>query len=348
MADSLNPEEEGLLQSALSTAFTPAPLPRQSAQPPEPTPAPAPVPEPAAEPALAPADPAVAADADAVWRAEYEQHVVEWRLRSAEQREKAEQERARWEELRERERKEGVHAKAESGWESIGASAAASTSVSAPAPAPASPSPVDARDLVAGEGQGGHTQEFLETVLPGSHAQPSSSESPPPAPARGAASEPDSGSGSNKHDKWEDIPSSLTSSYPSLSFPSDPHSPQSPARTLHPRPSAALPHAHEHGHGHHGHHEHHGHEHTHVHAHAPKGGSATLAIFDGTLSTGARARALLASVAINLVLPFVNGVMLGFGEIFAKNVLVRWLGWRSPGAVAANLGLSSTKDRERR
>ncbi|EMD34100.1 hypothetical protein CERSUDRAFT_117605 [Gelatoporia subvermispora B] len=355
MSDSLNPEEEGLLQSALSTAFTPAPLPRQTAQPPEPAPASVPAPEPAAEPApSAPAEVAIDADADARWRAEYEQHVAEWRQRSAEQRDKAEQERARWEEIREREREEAKQlGKVESSWENVGASTSASAiaSTSASVTAGESPSPVDVRDLVTGEGQGGHTQEFLETVLPGSHAeQPSTEESSPPAHAHGPDSDPDSGSGSNKHEKWEDIPSSLTSSYPSLSFPSDPHSPQSPTQTLHARPHGTHAHAHSHGHKHSHDHEHAAHDHHHAHApaHGHKGGSATLAIFDGTLSTGARARALLASVAINLLLPFVNGVMLGFGEIFAKNVLVRWLGWRSPGAVVANLGLGTSKERDDR
>ncbi|OAX31882.1 hypothetical protein K503DRAFT_777212, partial [Rhizopogon vinicolor AM-OR11-026] len=37
---------------------------------------------------------------------------------------------------------------------------------------------------------------------------------------------------------------------------------------------------------------------------------------------------LLSSLAINLFLPFMNGVTLGFGEIFAKNVLAGWIGWR--------------------
>lgn len=30
---------------------------------------------------------------------------------------------------------------------------------------------------------------------------------------------------------------------------------------------------------------------------------------------------------MNIGLPFINGVMLGFGEIFAKEVLVVWFGW---------------------
>ena len=36
---------------------------------------------------------------------------------------------------------------------------------------------------------------------------------------------------------------------------------------------------------------------------------------------------LLRTTAINLILPFINGVMLGFGEIFAHELAFRW-GWR--------------------
>lgn len=35
---------------------------------------------------------------------------------------------------------------------------------------------------------------------------------------------------------------------------------------------------------------------------------------------------IFSSVAINLFLPFVNGMMLGFGEIFAHQLGIRW-GW---------------------
>jgi Outer membrane protein TOM13 len=65
--------------------------------------------------------------------------------------------------------------------------------------------------------------------------------------------------------------------------------------------------------------------------------SVTLAVFDPTLPARARIWALFSSLSINMFLPFVNGVMLGFGEIFAKTVIVGWLGWGS--AVAANVGL---------
>jgi hypothetical protein len=65
--------------------------------------------------------------------------------------------------------------------------------------------------------------------------------------------------------------------------------------------------------------------------------SVTLAVFDDSLSARSRCLALLTSLSINLFLPFVNGVMLGFGEIFAKTVIVGWLGWGP--TVPANVGL---------
>jgi Outer membrane protein TOM13 len=65
--------------------------------------------------------------------------------------------------------------------------------------------------------------------------------------------------------------------------------------------------------------------------------STTLAVFDDTLPVRSRFLALLSSLSINLFLPFVNGVMLGFGEIFAKTVIVGWFGWGP--AVATNVGL---------
>ena len=54
---------------------------------------------------------------------------------------------------------------------------------------------------------------------------------------------------------------------------------------------------------------------------------ASTAIFDPSLSIQTRVIALLGSLTINLFLPFVNGVMMGFGEIFAENVLSKWFGW---------------------
>ncbi|KAJ6531721.1 hypothetical protein B0H19DRAFT_1214090 [Mycena capillaripes] len=119
-------------------------------------------------------------------------------------------------------------------------------------------------------------------------------------------SPPDTG---DESQKWEDVSDPLTSSFPSMSFPDRTNTP-----SPHPPPSAPLE-------------------------------SATLAIFDRSLSTRTRVTALLSSLAINLLLPFVNGVMLGFGEIFAKNIVLEYFGWRPlprPGAVAASTGLGAT------
>src|SRR6185437_9579083 len=42
------------------------------------------------------------------------------------------------------------------------------------------------------------------------------------------------------------------------------------------------------------------------------------------------------SLTINFLLPFINGIMLGFGEIFARN-LVGWLGWSVPAVGAVGI-----------
>ncbi|TFK87983.1 hypothetical protein K466DRAFT_585942 [Polyporus arcularius HHB13444] len=315
MSEHMNTEEEDLLQSALSTAFSPASLPRQSAEP-EPalaTSAEASASEPSA-PALpeAPVNAGDAAQTEEVWKAEYEAQLAEWRRQSAEQRQKAEATRAQWEAIREQERREGksrqsVLSESTSGWENL-----SGTSVAA-----ASPSPADARDLVSGEGQGGHSKEYLESVLPGA---PTSTSTPASQPA----SEPES-----KQDKWDSMTSSLTSSFPSMSFPSDPHSPISSTAPRDLPHHHGQPHSHAAGHSH-------GHTHSHHHRqHDEPQRTASLSVFDSSLSPKTRTLALLSSLAINVLLPFVNGVMLGFGEIFAKNV-VGWLGWKAPGTASAS------------
>ena len=53
---------------------------------------------------------------------------------------------------------------------------------------------------------------------------------------------------------------------------------------------------------------------------------------------------MLSSLAINLALPFVNGVMLGFGEIFAKNILLDRLGWKRT-TIATNVGVGASQRR---
>lgn len=61
----------------------------------------------------------------------------------------------------------------------------------------------------------------------------------------------------------------------------------------------------------------------------PQPPSVTPLVLDGSLPAKTRVFALISSLAINMFLPFVNGVMLGFGEIFARNVLAPWIGWKS-------------------
>ncbi|KAK2460887.1 hypothetical protein APHAL10511_007357 [Amanita phalloides] len=112
--------------------------------------------------------------------------------------------------------------------------------------------------------------------------------------------------------KLEEI-HSMTSSFPSMTFPE---------RTSTPSPSPSRYHTNE----------------------PPR--TATLAIFDSSLSARTRMKALFASLAINMLLPFVNGVMLGFGEIFAKEVIIGWFGWKKLGSIAASAGLR-TPQRQR-
>jgi len=325
MADNLNKEEEDLLQSALSDAFAPAPITKVSSQP-----AAAPVPAPEELPS--PVEPSSeSAPPEEEWKAEYEEHLAEWKARSAEQRQKAEAERAKWEAVRVEQEKAGIDwkdsvldqrrslllsessinvsgmsgsgAESVSGWESVRASESR-----------ASPSPADARDLVAGE-RPRHVVSSAE--------QPSTSSSPPDT-----HSHPDSEPDSSKHDKWEEIPSEMSGSFPSMTIPSDPHSPTSshlPPHSARDRYEQERHHVHRH--------------------HDDSQGTATTTVFDTRLSTKTRALALVSSLAINLFLPFVNGVMLGFGEIFAKNILVGWLGWKVPGTtVATNVGIRARSE----
>ncbi|KAK0540057.1 hypothetical protein OC835_000855 [Tilletia horrida] len=57
-------------------------------------------------------------------------------------------------------------------------------------------------------------------------------------------------------------------------------------------------------------------------------GSLTLAALSpsSSLPLSRRAALLASALAINLGLPFVNGIMLGFGEIVARTLLAPWIG----------------------
>ena len=115
--------------------------------------------------------------------------------------------------------------------------------------------------------------------------------------------------------QWTQL-NSNESSYPDISFPSRPRSPQVQHRNKDDKDP-----------------------------HPP---SATLTIFDSTLSVRTRVLALTSSLAINFFLPFINGVMLGFGEIFAKGV-VGYFGWNTlvPGGTASAVGIGAVGARRR-
>lgn len=114
--------------------------------------------------------------------------------------------------------------------------------------------------------------------------------------------------------KWETVPTSPTSSFPSMSFPDHSNIPSPEPRNSTRHPGNQAP---------------------------PQ--SATIAIFDTSLSVRARMSVLLSSLAINMLLPFINGVMLGFGELFAKNVVIAWFGWKIPGSVVTNVGIGRSR-----
>ncbi|KAK0193742.1 hypothetical protein F5146DRAFT_1101636 [Armillaria mellea] len=222
---SFNGADESLLEAALNQAFTPSPR-RDSTGHAGHSTSRDDVEVTAADTASVSksSEPLVSSEVLESWKSEYESQVETWRSQSAEAREKAERERARWESVRAKERESGI----------------------------------------------------VTIELPAT---------------------------SEDSQKWEDVPSSITSSFPSMSFPEHTEN-SSPARQ---RPQDTK---------------------------VPV--SATLAIFDSSLSTRTRVKALFSSLAINFLLPFVNGVMLGFGEIFAKNIVLEW--WR-PGSSATMTGV---------
>lgn len=307
----LRPEGEDLLQAALSDPFSVPNLPRVSPFQPA---------NPAAPPETAPSDEVLSptatspessvspADFDA-WKEEYSSQVTEWRRQSATVRARAEVERARWEERRAHEQQQQEEHAGEdvrqrqdthtsdastsctSDWEAVSHRSSTDAPVSTPAPAP--PPPVAA---------------------PQSHRDAQTAPHKPPAPAAAAADPTGS-------PNWENVLSSPTSSFPSMSFP-EPSRPHSPEHTHAPRTAAPAP--------------------------PPMAAaSATLAVFDDTLPNGTRVWALITSLSVNMLLPFVNGVMLGFGEIFAKTVVVGWLGWGPAVTTNVGLGVPSASSRRR-
>lgn len=283
------------------------------------------------------------------WKAEYEEQVASWRAESAAARQQAEAERARWEALRASETKgELAASSASASWEKL----EAGKSMPGPpnphfpraqaAMPPPSPSPADVRDRVAGEPAGSKGVTTAASV----------------SSRTVVSSTMDQSVQSSSH-RWVEVDAedpegtahSLESSFPSLSHASQSHSAsrspvdkdrdmsaQQPkggpggeskraaaataaAATVAASSIAANP------------------------APAPPP-SATLSIFNAHLSPRARTYALVSALAINLLLPFVNGVMLGFGEIFARTVAGRF-GWRVPGGAAAAVGIGAVRASKR-
>lgn len=64
-------------------------------------------------------------------------------------------------------------------------------------------------------------------------------------------------------------------------------------------------------------------------------GSLTIALFSPGLTWRRRSYLLLASMVINIGLPFINGIALGFGEILARGLIAPWIGL-APAALNIN------------
>ncbi|KAG2133643.1 uncharacterized protein EDB93DRAFT_1242789 [Suillus bovinus] len=300
---SLEQSNEHMLQSALATAFQSTDIEPKSAAA-----------APAAPTSLS-ATPAVTLEVqegsetieEDAWKGEYEAQVEEWRAQSAEARAKAERERARWEQIRKREAEERQALGQEpENLDALGSHitssfAAASEVLASSSASLPSTSLADSGHLVSEQtGSSSHLHVSQHLKM-------------------------DSGSPSQK---WEHIESSPTSSYPSLSFPgtSIPSSPSPPHVALQQKTT-----------GHHQPQE----QHPPAERKPSDVPPSTIpSLLDRSIAPRTRMNLLLSSLAINLLLPFVNGVMLGFGEIFAKNVLVGWIGWKSQsGRTAANVGV---------
>ncbi|KAF8513185.1 hypothetical protein BU17DRAFT_68953 [Hysterangium stoloniferum] len=245
---------------------------------------------------------------DESWKEDLERLDASWRADSAITREKAERERERWRILREQEAATAkVQKKPESEWEDVispvGAEKSHTTgdvdhkrvraTMSDVPPGQKSPGP-DVRDLIASEVNRQHFQDTHPYAL---KFPPLQRNTLPQDNATFPQSNVDDQTLSGSR-TWEDVPS-LDSSFPSFSM----HDPSPPASGPRERPP---------------------------YQHPPDPLSVTLSIFDRSLSPRARTLAVMSSIAINLFLPFVNGVMLGFGEIFAKNIL-GYFGWELPG-----------------
>jgi len=319
----LDESDEALLQAALSSSFT-----RLPSQPvissalvdPVDSPSSAPVP-----PSLQSADVSVASsDSGDSWKAEYDRQVAAWRAEAEVARAKAERNRAEWEARRLAEEKQEADARAKqpkekealAGWETVSTTDDPSSSQK-PATEDSAP-----RDRAIGEIHDTRSQTD-------------------PLPSRIESSTISEEDGSRISRHWEDV-HSLASSFPSLpenvSFSSSPEMVPPPTMheaddrissdgKRHPTQDAGLPTARQPG------------------TRASQPPSLTASIFGRGLTPRARVLAIISSLAINMLLPFVNGVMLGFGEIFARNVIGPFFGWKVPGV--GNVGIR-TPSRDKR
>lgn len=260
-------------------------------------------------PALAPPPESVSSEVpptdDDTWQTTYSAQVSEWRTQSASARTKAELARAKWEAIRAREQAERqALGQPPEAWDGLGDHI--TTSVAAA-------NEVVSHSLSASVASLGSVEHVEPHGRPGERAE------------RAVHGKTETGSPSQR---WEHISSSPTSSYPSMSFPeaSVPHSPSHQHAFFAPS-SAPAP------------------TQTHSHPRADPNPTHVLpstlpSIMDNRVAPRTRLSLVLSSLAINLLLPFINGVMLGFGEIFAKDVVVGWFGWRTRrGSTAAGLGL---------
>jgi len=283
-------EDSHILEAALDQAFTVPPLPLQ------------PISTPPAAPSseikssgdqqvstAGSVDEPTSRDLEDSWKAEYEAQVQSWRAQSAEAREKAERERLRWESIRATEKEEATKRKA------AGITDESPKSIVHPAGESSNIASVD-------------TTSSISEVHIGVMTTSSTHVGPV---AEGTLSRQDTAT--EESQKWEDIPS-VTSSFPSMSFPEHADTPPHERRVA-PQPAPV---------------------------------SLTSAIFDSSLSRRTRLTAFFSSLAVNLLLPFVNGVMLGFGEIFAKNVIMDWLGWHlKPRSIATTVGIRGSSREQR-
>ncbi|EIW84018.1 hypothetical protein CONPUDRAFT_135625 [Coniophora puteana RWD-64-598 SS2] len=339
----LHTSEEALLQSALNSAFEPTSIPRSPAAS-----SPASLGAPGLPAEAPPPDPTPPSDISAseldAWKESYEHQLAEWKKENAAAREKAENNRRRYEEQRAKERAERrARGEAElESWEHLGTHITSSIVDASHRPTLSvseAYTPNAARHLAS-------VSHNLGAVAGSSKASDSATASVPSVnviDASGSSASVPEASPSDARDlvfgepqhslpphgghvkvpsspsqKWDTLSDPMTSSYPSLSYPQStaPGSPQQ-------RPQAPSIAEGERG--------------------EPKEPPSTIpSILDTAVSKKTRGYIIMSSIAINLFLPFLNGVMLGFGEIFAKNVLVNWIGWKKAkgsASVAGGVGM---------